>query len=27
MDRIIDEIAWKTQLYNRYIELLPKTNT
>jgi len=27
MDRIIDEVAWKTQLYNRYIELLPKTNT
>jgi len=27
MERIIDEVAWKTQLYNRYIELLPKTNT
>jgi len=25
MDRI--EVAWKTQLYNRYIELLPKTKT
>jgi len=27
MDRIIDEVTWKTQLYNRYIQLLPKTNT
>jgi len=27
MDRIIYEVAWKTQLYNRYIQLLPKTNT
>jgi len=25
IDRIIDEVAWKTQLYNRYIQLLPKT--
>jgi len=25
MDRIIDEVAWKTQLYNKYIQLLPKT--
>jgi len=24
MDRIMDEVAWKTQLYNRYIQLLPK---
>jgi len=27
MERIVDEVAWKTQLYNRYIQLLTKTNT
>jgi len=27
MERIADEVAWKTQLYNRYIQLLTKTNT
>jgi len=27
IDRIIDEVAWKTQLYNRYIQLPQTTNT
>jgi len=27
MDRIADEVVWKIQLYNRYIQLLQTTNT
>jgi len=27
MDIIIDEVAWKTQLYNRYTQLPQTTNT
>jgi len=27
MDRIVDEVVWKTQLYNRYTQLPQTTKT